>query len=47
MSNDEPNPNIISPKQRRTKVFSLGFRFNGLSDDQDTFGIFLIFKNIN
>ena len=47
ISKDDPNPNIVRPKQRREKVLNLGFKSNGLSEDQDTFGIFLIFKNIN
>ena len=41
-----PKPNKINPKQRKKNVEIFGFKFSGLSELQDTFGIFLIFKNI-
>lgn len=45
-SKEDPNPKIISPKHRNKKVFSLGLKFKGVFEDQVTFGIFFIFKNI-
>ena len=42
-----PKPNKVSPKQRKKNVEILGFKLSGLSELQDTFGIFLICKNIS
>ena len=42
-----PKPNKISPKQRKENVEIFGFKFSGLTELQDTFGIFLICKNIS
>ena len=41
-----PRPNKVNPKHKKKNVEIFGFKFNGLSELQDTFGIFLIFKNI-
>ena len=41
-----PKPNKINPKQRKKKVDIFGFKLSGLSELQDTLGIFLIFRNI-
>ena len=41
-----PKPNKINPKQRKKNVEIFGFKLTGLSELQDTFGIFLICKNI-
>ena len=41
-----PKPNKINPKQRKKNVEIFGFKFSGLSELHDTFGISLIFKNI-
>jgi hypothetical protein len=35
---------LIQNKKKEVEIF--GFKFNGLSELHDTFGIFLIFKNI-
>ena len=42
-----PRPNKVNPKQRKKNVEIFGFKFSELSELQDTFGIFLICKNIN
>ena len=36
----------VNPKQRKKNVDIFGFKLSGLSELQDTIGIFLIFKNI-
>ena len=36
ISNEDPNPKMTSPKQRKKKVFSLGLKFKGLLEDQET-----------
>ena len=41
-----PKPNKVSPKQRKKDVDIFGFKLSGLTELQDTLGIFLIFKNI-
>ena len=41
-----PKPNKIKPKQRKKKVEIFGFKFNDLSELQETLGIFLICRNI-
>ena len=46
INSPSPKPKIINPRQRKKEVENLGFKFNGLSELHDTFGIFLIFKNI-
>ena len=43
-SSDKPLK--INPKQRKKNVDIFGFKLSGLSELQDTLGIFLIFKNI-
>ena len=42
-----PKPNKAKPKQRKKNVEIFGFKFSGISELQDTLGIFLIFKNIS
>ena len=42
-----PKPNKVKPKQRKKNVEIFGFKFNGFSELHETFGIFLIFKNIS
>ena len=46
INSPSPKPKIVNPRQRKKEVENLGFKFNGLSELHDTFGIFLIFKNI-
>jgi hypothetical protein len=46
INNPSPKPNKVKPRHKKKKVEIFGFRFNGLSELQDTLGIFLIFKNI-
>ena len=41
-----PKPNNANPKHKKRKVKIFGLRFNGLFELHETFGIFLIFKNI-
>ena len=41
-----PKPNNANPKHKKREVEIFGFKFNGLLELQDTYGIFLIFKNI-
>ena len=41
-----PNPNKVKPKQRKKNVEIFGFKFSGFSELHETFGIFLICKNI-
>ena len=41
-----PKPKILSPKQRKKNVEILGLKFNGFSELQFLFGIFVIFKNM-
>ena len=42
-----PKPNSVKPKQRKKNVEIFGFKFSGFSELHETFGIFLIFKNIS
>ena len=41
-----PKPNRVKPKQRKKNVEIFGFKFSGFSELHETFGIFLICKNI-
>ena len=41
-----PKPNKVNPRHKKKNDEIFGLKFNGLSELQDTFGIFLIFKNI-
>ena len=41
-----PKPNKVNPRHKKKNDETFGFKFSGLSELQDTFGIFLIFKNI-
>ena len=41
-----PKPNKDNPRHKKKNDEIFGLKFNGLSELQDTFGIFLIFKNI-
>ena len=42
-----PRPNNIRPKHKKNKVDNFGFKLKGLSELQESFGTFLIDKNIN
>ena len=46
INNPSPKPNKANPKHKKENVEIFGFKFSGLSELQDTLGIFLIFKNI-
>ena len=46
INNPSPNPNNVKPKHKKKKVENFGFKFKGLSELQETLGIFLIVKNI-
>ena len=46
INSPSPKPKIINPIHKNKEVEILGFKFNGLSELQYTFGIFLIFRNI-
>ena len=39
ISKASPNPNNVNPKNRKNKVFGLGFMLNGLSELHLTFGM--------
>ena len=41
-----PNPNKVSPKHKKKNVEIFGFKFKGLSELQETLGIFFIDKNM-
>ena len=41
-----PIPNKLKPKHKNKNVENFGFKFNGLSELQETLGIFFIVKNI-
>ena len=45
-SNASPKPNNIKPKHKYEKVETLGLKFKGLYELQNTLGISFIFKNI-
>jgi len=42
-----PKPNNDNPKIKKKDVDNFGLKLKELSELQDTFGIFLIFKNIS
>ena len=44
ISKASPNPNNVNPKNKKNKVFGLGFMLNGLSELHFTFGMWVIFK---
>ena len=46
INSPSPKPKINNPKHKKINVDNFGFKFNGLSELQETLGIFLIFKNI-
>ena len=46
INSPSPKPNKVNPRHKKKKVDIFGFKFKGLSELQDTLGIFLIFKNI-
>ena len=41
-----PKPNKVNPKQRKKNVDIFGFKLSGLSELQDTFGIFWFLKTL-
>ena len=41
-----PRPNKVKPKQRNKKVGSLGLKFKGFLELQETLGTFLIERNM-
>ena len=41
-----PNPNKVNPKQRKNNVDNFGFKLKVSSELHETFGIFLIVRNI-
>ena len=41
-----PNPNKVKPKERNKKVDSLGLKFKGFLELQETLGTFLIERNM-
>ena len=41
-----PKPNKIKPKHKKRNVEIFGLKFNGLSELHQTFGTFLILRNI-
>ena len=45
-TNASPKPNNIRPKQRKNNVDNFGFRLKVSSELHETFGIFLIVRNI-
>ena len=46
MSKPSPRPNKVRPKHKKNKVENFGFKLSGLIELHDTFGTFLIDKNI-
>ena len=46
INNPSPKPNKLKPKHKKKNVEILGFKFKGLFELQDTFGIFFIVKNM-
>ena len=42
-----PSPNKVRPRHKKNKVENFGFKLSGLIELQETFGTFLIDKNIN
>ena len=44
ISKASPNPNRVNPKNRKNKVFGLGFMLKGLSELHLTFGMWVILK---
>ena len=47
MNKTSPKQKKTKPKQRQDKVFKDGFKFVGDFELQDSFGTFLILKNID
>ena len=41
-----PKPNKVKPKHKKRNVEIFGLKFNGLFELHQTFGIFLILRNI-
>ena len=41
-----PKPNKVKPKHKKRNVEIFGLKFNGLSELHQTFGTFLILRNI-
>ena len=42
-----PMPNNVSPKHKKNKVENFGFKLKGFVEVQESFGIFLMDKNID
>ena len=41
-----PKPNNVNPRHKKKNVENFGFKFKGLGELQEVFGIFLIERNI-
>ena len=46
INNPSPKPNKVNPMHKKKNVEIFGFKFSGFSELHETFGIFLICKNI-